>query len=106
MSAERYVSLAEVKDLLLQESEDRELNNDQKVSLEHAKMLAKVSKDKADEMMEELRKLDFVSDAMACKIADIVPLYPEDIRVLFAKERLILEKSHVDQILETVEKYI
>ena len=106
MSEERYVSLAEMKDLLDEESEIRELNNEQKVSLEHAGHLAKIPREKAEELIEELKGLDFVSKAMACKITDILPQYSEDIRVLFAKERLILEKGHIDQILEVVEKYI
>jgi len=106
MSHDRYVSLSETLEMLESESESRELSTDQKTALDHARRLVRVSVDKAKKLQEELSSLEFVSDAMACKIVDILPSHPDDVRVLFAKERLILEKEHVDQILEVVQEYL
>lgn len=106
MSPDRYVPLSEALEMLKKESESRELNTDQKISLDHAQKLVRLPADKAGKLQEELSSLEFVSDAMACKIVDILPSHPDDVRVLFAKERLILEKEHIDQILEVVQEYL
>jgi len=106
LSPDRYVPLSETLQMLETESENRELNTDQKIALDHAQRLARLPMEKARELQEELSSFEFVSDAMACKIVDILPTHPDDIRILFAKERLILEKEHVDQILEVVQKHM
>ena len=46
------------------------------------------------------------SDPVAIKIVDLLPAYPEDMRALFAKERLILDKKQIDQLLSAVKKYV
>ena len=106
MNPNRYVPLSEALEMLEEESESRELNTDQKISLDHAQKMVRLPADKAEKLQEELSSLEFVSDAMACKIVDILPSHPDDVRVLFAKERLILEKEHIDQILEVVQEYL
>jgi len=106
MSSDRYVTLAEVLQILKEESEKRELTTEQKLALDHAEKMVKLPVEKAKKLQEELSSLEFVSDAMACKIVDILPTHPDDVRVLFAKERLILEKNHIDLILEKIKQYL
>jgi DNA-directed RNA polymerase subunit F len=105
MSEERYVTLAEVKQLLEEASEGRELTPDQKLSLDHAQKVVQLTPEKARELQAELSKLGFVSDALCAKIADLLPTHNDDVRVLFSKERMVLEKKYIEQILSTVEKY-
>jgi DNA-directed RNA polymerase subunit F len=106
MSEERYVTLSEVEHLMEEESKARELTNEQKLAKDHANKIKKLSLEKAKKLNKELKELDFISDAIACKIVDILPSHPDDVRILFAKERSILEKKHTDQILKIVEKYL
>ncbi|MDH7508151.1 MAG: RNA polymerase Rpb4 family protein [Methanomassiliicoccales archaeon] len=106
MADERFVTLAEVEELLMEESKLRELSSEQKLALDHATRLKKLPADKAKAMQKELEQIDFVSPAIACKLVDILPTHPDDIRILFTKERLVLEKKHIDQILKVVEKYL
>jgi DNA-directed RNA polymerase subunit F len=105
MPEERYVTLAEVKQLLDEASEGRELTPDQKLSLDHAQKVVHLTPEKARELQAELSKLGFVSDALCAKIADLLPAHNDDVRVLFSKERMVLEKKYIEQILSTVEKY-
>lgn len=105
MTKDRYVPLSKALEIVESESESRELNTDQKIALDHARKLSRLSPEEAVKLQEELSSLEFVSDAMACKIVDIFPSHPDDVRVLFAKERLILEKGHIDQILEVIRGY-
>jgi len=106
MSPDRFVTLAETLKTLKEANEKRELSTDQKIALEHSEKLAKLPVDKARKLQQELSSLEFVSDAMACKITDILPTHSDDVRALFAKERLILEKTHIEKILETVGQYL
>jgi DNA-directed RNA polymerase subunit F len=105
MSEERYVTLAEVKELLEGSADQRELAPDQKLALDHAQKVAKLPADKARELQGKLAELGFVSEALCAKIADILPSHPDDVRVLFSKERMVLEKKNIEQILSTVQDY-
>ncbi|MCQ5376089.1 MAG: RNA polymerase Rpb4 family protein [Methanomassiliicoccales archaeon] len=106
MADERFVTLAEVEELLMEESKLRELSSEQKLALDHATRLKKLPAEKAKALQRELEQIDFVSPAIACKLVDILPTHPDDVRILFTKERLILEKKHIEQILKVVEKYL
>ena len=106
MSDERIVSLAEVKEILDAESKNRELSSEQKIALDHATKTTKMSLAQAKKLFEELKGLEFVSDSVAWKIVDLLPAHPEDVRVLFAKERLILDKKQIDAIIAVVKKHI
>ncbi len=104
--SERYVPLAEVRDLLAAAAEERELLASQNAALTHAQAVCTISLDDAQKLIEEVSKLDDVTDAIAVKIADLLPQYPEDVRAIFQKERINLEKDQIDQIISIVEKYI
>lgn len=107
MPAERLVTLAEVKEMMEEESKERaELTNEQKVALDHSTKYAKLSVAEARKLLDDLKELDFISEPVAYRIVDICPQYPEDVRALFAKERLILEKKQIDQVIAAVKKHV
>jgi DNA-directed RNA polymerase subunit F len=107
MPEERLVALAEVKELMEEEAKERaELSNEQKVTLDHSSKFSKLSLKEAKALLEDLKQLEFISDVVAYRIVDICPIYPEDVRALFAKERLILEKKQIDQVIAAVKKHV
>lgn len=106
MSEERYVTLAEVKQLLEEAASTRELTPDQKASLDHASKVARLTPEQAKKLQAELSKLGFVPENLCAKIADILPTHPIDVRAIFQKERKALEKNQIEQILSTVQKYL
>jgi DNA-directed RNA polymerase subunit F len=97
--------LAEVKNLLEKEEKGRELTYEQKLALEHAKHFAKLGVTKAKKMADELLEIERISEPFAYKIVDILPVHPEEVRAIFAKERFTLEDSEVKKIIKIVEKY-
>jgi DNA-directed RNA polymerase subunit F len=101
----KYVSLSEVKNLLEKEEKKRELTYEQKLALEHAKHFSKLGITKAKNMVEELVKLERITEPFAFKIVDILPMHPEEVRAIFAKERFTLEDDEVKKIIKIVEKY-
>ncbi len=104
--SERYVTLAEVKELLLEESDKRELLTSQKAALDHAQAVSYLSVEDTQSIIEEVSKLDKVTDRIAIKIADILPKYPNDVRAIFYKERVELTADDIQEILDIVAKYI
>ena len=114
---ERYVTLAEVRDLLEEVAESRKgtagmlededvLLASQKAALDHAQKVATISLEDANKLIEEVSKLEEVTDAIAVKIADLLPQYPEEVRAIFSKERITLSNDEINQIIEIVGKYI
>ena len=102
----RPVSLSEVKNMLRKVEKDREeLNYEQRIALEHANLFAKLPVKKTEEMIKELLKIEFIQDFHAYKIADILPKNEDDLKTIFAKERITLDEGKVKNILEIVRKY-
>ncbi len=105
--SEQYVTLAEVRDLLRSEAEKRELITSQNYALTHAQTVCpELSLESAKAIIEEVSKLEDVSDSIAVKIADIRPQYPEDVRAIFSKERVVLDSATIDEIIDIVAKYL
>ena len=102
----RPVSLSEVKNILRKVEKDREeLNYEQKIALEHANMFAKLPFKKIQDMVKELQKIEFIQESHAYKIADILPKNQDDVKTIFAKERITLDENKIKNILEIVRKY-
>ncbi len=101
----KYLTLSEVKELLTEENEKRTLNSLQKSALAHAETFAKLSPEDSKKLVEELMELDFVDEKHAVKIADILPVHPDQVRVLYTKEKIVLPPEDVKKILDIVAKY-
>ncbi len=103
---QRYVSVAEVRELLEAEVEARggveNMLASQRASLDHAQKTCSISKEKADAIIAAVSGFDFVTEPVAVKIADLLPEYPEDVRAIFSKERVTLEPEQIESILEIV----
>ena len=102
----RLVSLAEVKNILKKvEKQRKELLYEQRIALEHATKFAKLSVKKTNDLIKELLTIEKLEERHAYKIAELLPLNDEDIKAIFAKERVTLEDSDIKKILEIVDKY-
>lgn len=101
----KYISLADIKNLLEKEEKKRELSYEQKLALQHAQHFAEIGVTKARKMAAELMKLERITEPFAFKIVDILPMHPDEVRAIFAKERFTLEDGEIKKILKIVEKY-
>ncbi|MCJ2554592.1 MAG: RNA polymerase Rpb4 family protein [Candidatus Thermoplasmatota archaeon] len=104
---EDYLTLAEVRELLEKEKEDRgELSPEQGYALQHAEAFARIPAKKAKKLVQGLLELEFMSPAIAVKVVDLMPTEPEEVRAIFSKERFTLAKEDLDRVLNLVEKYL
>ncbi len=103
MADEKYVTLAEVKELL---SKVEEKTIEQKIAQEHAEQFAVLDAKKSRKLAKELAEIDYIGDFLAVKIADLLPQTIDELRAVFAKERINLETAEAEKILSIVKKYL
>ena len=99
------VPLADVRKMLTEEAGRRTLPREALLAQQHAELFAPLAPEEVHKLTAELRTLPFVDANLAIKIADILPQYPEEIRLLFAKERVVLEEEQLTKLLELVAQY-
>ncbi len=106
MEDKKILSLAEVRDTIVERQNDGELSAEQKMALEHSQKFARIDAKKARKLVKDLLELGFVSEVNAIKIADIMPTHADDVRLIFSKERASVEKKDIEKILSVVQKYL
>ena len=100
------IPLAEVKQMLKKVSKEREeLIYEQRIALEHAQKFAKLPVKKTNDLIKELEELDNIDRHNAIKIADLLPQTGDDVKTIFAKERITLGENVTKKILEIVKKH-
>lgn len=111
MTEGKYVSVAQVKEMLVEENEKRgDLIPSLKAALTVATETCPLSKEQADLIIEkvsgiitELPLSDDSRELIPVKIADTLPKYPVEIRAIFSKERgVTLNNEIIQQILDAV----
>lgn len=92
------LSLAEVKELAGDLEEKKDLRD-------YLKKFEKVSKDNAEKMMADLRKIDNMKlkDEYIVKIVDFKPGSPEELNKIFSD--VTLNEEEINEILEIVKRY-
>ncbi len=103
---EEFLTLAEIKALLDKEQKKRELTTEQNYAHEHAKQFSKLSAKDAKKLAKELTKIEPLTPAQACKLVDLMPRYPEEVRAVFLKERVTVDEEIIGQILDKVREYL
>jgi DNA-directed RNA polymerase subunit F len=99
------VPLASVKKLLADEAARRTLPREAMLAQQHADLFATLPPEEVEKLVGELRQLPYVDAALAMKLADILPQYPEEVRLLFSKERVVLDEEQLTRLLETIAHY-
>ncbi len=105
-----YITIAEAKELMEEIAEKRqkraELLFETRRALKHLRTFARLPAEKAKELVEELLKLPQVPNKeIAVKLADIMPRIPDEVRLIYAKEKTSLNPDEIEQILDVINKY-
>ncbi len=98
----KFVSIPEVKDILEEVSEGRELNYEQKLALEHATYSIQTTSKDANKLIKALMEHERITEALAFKIVEIWPTHPDDVKAIFAKERFTIKEEDIQDILQKV----
>ncbi|MEM3399479.1 MAG: RNA polymerase Rpb4 family protein [Candidatus Micrarchaeia archaeon] len=100
------VSLGTVAEILGEREKEGELGFEQQTTLEYAKKFTKLEKEKREQLFNELKALERMSDDAAVKIVDVLPRNAEQVNAIFAKERYVLSQSEIEEVLRIVGKYV
>ena len=101
---EQPAPAALVKKLLSKREKEKELAYEQKVTLDHLKKFCTLSEKAADELLEELQGVEKLNDRQKVNIVNLLPQDLDELRLIFANERLDLSDSDKKKILEAVKK--
>ena len=91
--------------MLNAEAETRELLPSQKAAMTHANAVCPLSQEQVQELIAKLMQLDFMTEPMAYKVADLLPKYSNDVRAIFQKERVNLDADMIQSVLDIVSSY-
>ena len=102
----KYLTISEVKNILKKIEKDRnEISYEQRIALDHANKFAKLPTQKIKELIKELMKLDYIEESHVYKLIDLLPNTNEDIKTIFAKERINLNDEKINNLLNIINKY-
>lgn len=99
------VPLADVKRMLTAEAAVRTLPREAMLAQQHAEGFARLEPEPTHALLTALRTLPFVDANLAVKLADTMPQWPEEIRLLFSKERVVLDEGQLTRLLEILAQH-
>jgi len=105
VESEKFVTWAEVRKALEKKEKEKELSYEQKNALEHLRKFAKISEKQANEMTQELEKIERLRDRHIVSIINHMPQDLEDLRVLFANETVSISDEDRKKIISIVKKF-
>jgi len=104
--SKKPITIPEANDLLKEIVKERkEPSYEQDMSLKYFEKLGKISASKAEKLLEELKKIEGVDEALAVKLVDVMPESKEVVQLLLPKNSKVSE-SEVEKILSAVKKYL
>jgi DNA-directed RNA polymerase subunit F len=101
---ERIVTSYDARKVLREREKRSELNYEQKNALDYLNRFCALPEAKVKALLEALSKVEKLQDRHAVAIAEMLPKDDEDLRLLFANERIVLEDGEKKQIIEAVKE--
>jgi DNA-directed RNA polymerase subunit F len=81
-----------------------QIQYEHKLALDHVHLLSKIDPKASKAIMKKVIELEHVNDYYAAKIADILPMHPDDVRSIFARERFSVGRDEIDSIIAAVKE--
>lgn len=86
---------------VLQKRDEEELSHEQKIALENLERHTKVQDiDTLEELHDEFSEIESLKERHIYKLLEVVPEHESTVRAIFSKERVKLDDSEVEEILE------
>jgi DNA-directed RNA polymerase subunit F len=98
----RIVSIQEVLEILENRKKESELGYEQELAYEHAKKFSKISKEKAEKLIQQLGEIKKLSEEAKIKIVEILPKNEDTLRQILANEPYTLEENEIKRVMELI----
>jgi DNA-directed RNA polymerase subunit F len=99
------VSMTEAKEVLSSREKRKELSYEQKLALEHLNKFTKLKSEEAKKLSEELSNVLRMSQETLVQILNFLPKNPDELRMIFSREKFSLKEDEINKILEIIKKY-
>lgn len=93
------ISLPEVKKLLIERAKEGELSYMQRIALEHAQLVSRISSENSKKLFDDLIEKFRLSDKAAITLANYMPDTIDEVRQLIGKEATTMETETIEEIL-------
>jgi len=97
--------MAEAKEILTKREKGKEMTYEQKLALEHLKKFTKLKPEEAQKFIDELSLVLRMTPETMMQILNILPKNPDELRLIFARERFSLKEEEIGKILDIVKKF-
>ena len=104
IKSEKIVTSYEAKKILKKREKESELNYEQKNALDYLNKFKKTAEKDVQTLIENLGKIEKLQERHVAAIVEALPRDDDDLRLLFANERIVLEDGEKQQILSAVKK--
>lgn len=99
------VGMPEAKKIMTSREKGKELSYEQKLALEHLKKFTKLKYPESKKFIEELSGVLRMSKETIVQILNLLPKNPDELRMIFAREKFSLKDEEIKKILEIIKKY-
>jgi DNA-directed RNA polymerase subunit F len=102
--SERYVTIPEVKDILMKRSKADDLRYEQRTALDYATRFSRTQGEEGSRLVGRLMsEVDGLKEHQAVLIVNLLPIDRDDLHLIFAKERIRLDEGKIKTILKITE---
>ena len=105
IKSEKFVTPYEARKILKKKGKDTELNYEQKNAFDYLNKFCKVPEKEIEALVSELSKVEKLNEKHIVGIVGMMPKDEEDIRLLFANERVVLSDDDKKKIIAAVKKH-
>lgn len=102
--SEKVINSYEAKKIIKKREKEGELNYEQKNALDYLNKFKKLPEKNVQELLAALDKIEKLKENHVAAIVETMPRDDDDLRLLFANERIVLEDNEKQAILSAVKK--
>lgn len=109
----KAITISEARDILMEKVEEvadennevdgHQFTYEQNLTIDYVNKFALLPAEDAKELREKLE--EFITQPQAVKVVDLMPEDLDDLRLIFAKERGIVETETLEKVLDLVDQY-
>ncbi|MFQ6020545.1 MAG: RNA polymerase Rpb4 family protein [Candidatus Aenigmatarchaeota archaeon] len=100
------IGMPEARDILVSREKGKELSYEQKLALEHLRKFTKIKDSKkANKFLEELSGVLRMSPETMVQILNLLPKNPDELRIVFSREKFSLKEDEIKKILDIIKRY-
>ncbi|MEC8707116.1 MAG: hypothetical protein VXX45_02305 [Candidatus Thermoplasmatota archaeon] len=81
-----------------------QIQYEHKLALDHVRLITQATPEQGNQIIGKVIELEHVNDYYASKIVDVLPMHPDDVRSIFARERFSLGRDEIDTIISAVKE--